>query len=179
MTFERHTRRASLHRNHTVFQTRLARCRDNAKLHIAPPAWQRQPSHLHPRRRNGRSSCPRRASPTCLSRQRRLRSGAVWLGYDPVDRRYADEPFAEHIKSLLQAARDKATDGYTRLISSIRNEENVSDRIYKQGEGVRSTDGMTYLCLQCPNVSKGRERHRKDHIFCMTQAPYNTAFGRC
>ena len=72
----------------------------------------------------------------------------------------------EHIKGLLQAARDKATDGYTRIINAIRNEDNVSCRVYKNGEAVRSTDGTTYLCLQCPNVARGRERHRKDHVFC-------------
>jgi hypothetical protein len=31
---------------------------------------------------------------------------------------------------------------------------------------MRLAADVTYLCIQCPGVSKTRERHRKDHPFC-------------
>ena len=101
----------------------------------------------------------------CPFRRHRRVLDAVWL-HTTVGYQGNADGAAEHIKGLLQAARDKASDGYTRLINSIRSDDNVSCRVYKHGENVKSTDGTTYLCLQCPNVSKSREKHRKDHHFC-------------
>ena len=72
----------------------------------------------------------------------------------------------EHIKELLQQARDKATANYGRLVQAIREDSNVSGCTYKIGEKARATGETTYLCLQCSNVSKTRERHRKEHPFC-------------
>ena len=72
---------------------------------------------------------------------------------------------AAHIKNLLQAARQPATDGYTRIVQSLQKEGNVGLRTYKSGTGAETTSQTTYLCLQCPNVSNSRERHRKDHAF--------------
>lgn len=74
--------------------------------------------------------------------------------------------FAEHIRGLLQAARQQATEGYTRLVQSLQKEDNVSGRTYKNGSGADTVTGTTYLCLQCPNVSSSRERHHKNHAFC-------------
>ncbi|TKA62531.1 hypothetical protein B0A55_12162 [Friedmanniomyces simplex] len=73
----------------------------------------------------------------------------------------------QHIKSLLTVARQKATDGYTRLIQSLRKEEGWSDRTHMSGGGAKTTTSTTYLCLQCPTVSSTRERHRKDHVFAV------------
>ncbi|KAK4549071.1 hypothetical protein LTR36_007527 [Oleoguttula mirabilis] len=70
-----------------------------------------------------------------------------------------------HIKSLLQAARQQATDGYSRIIQALQKDGNVSGRTYKSGAIVETSAHATYLCLQCPNVSSSRERHRKDHAF--------------
>lgn len=41
----------------------------------------------------------------------------------------------------------------------------MSGRMHKQGGGVNATSKSTYLCLQCPNVTTGNERHRKEHGF--------------
>ncbi|KAK4496938.1 hypothetical protein PRZ48_011387 [Zasmidium cellare] len=70
-----------------------------------------------------------------------------------------------HVKNLLNSARQQAIDGYTRVINSLRKEGNVSNRIYKSAAGPASTIQTTLLCLQCPNVSTSRERHRKEHGF--------------
>ncbi|KAK0274342.1 hypothetical protein LTR57_023826 [Friedmanniomyces endolithicus] len=80
-----------------------------------------------------------------------------------------------HIKGLLTIARQQATDGYTRLIQSLRKEDDVSDRTYLvSGVGAKTTTTTpttttctTYLCLQCPTVSSTRQRHRKDHVFAV------------
>lgn len=74
---------------------------------------------------------------------------------------------AAHIKNLLQAARQPATDGYTRIVQSLQKEGNVGLRTHKNASGAvaETTSQTTYLCLQCPNVSNSRERHRKDHAF--------------
>ncbi|TKA75284.1 hypothetical protein B0A55_05074 [Friedmanniomyces simplex] len=73
----------------------------------------------------------------------------------------------QHIKGLLTVARQQATDGYTRLIQSLRKEEGWSDRTHVSGGGAKTTTSTTYLCLQCPTVSSTRERHRKDHVFAV------------
>jgi ubiquitin carboxyl-terminal hydrolase 22/27/51 len=72
----------------------------------------------------------------------------------------------EHIKDLLSQAREKATGEYARLLRCIRDEDNLSGQIYKSGNTAVITNEATYLCIQCPAVSKTRERHRKDHPFC-------------
>ncbi|KAK0336639.1 hypothetical protein LTR59_001713 [Friedmanniomyces endolithicus] len=80
-----------------------------------------------------------------------------------------------HIKGLLTIARQQATDGYTRLIQSLRKEDDVSDRTYLvSGVGAKTatttattTTCTTYLCLQCPTVGSTRQRHRKDHVFAV------------
>ena len=72
----------------------------------------------------------------------------------------------EHIKNLLESARQPATDGYTRLIQSLHNDSNVSGHIHKSSNGTSTTSRTTYLCLQCPTVSASGERHRKEHAFC-------------
>jgi ubiquitin carboxyl-terminal hydrolase 22/27/51 len=76
----------------------------------------------------------------------------------------ADEE-TEHIKDFLSKARDQAVSEYTRILKVIRDEQNVQRQIYKQGDVVKSTNEGTYLCIQCPNVGKTREKHRKDHPF--------------
>lgn len=74
----------------------------------------------------------------------------------------------EHIQGLLVNARDKATEGYTRLVGALLKDggRGMSDRVYKNGDKIRSSGQTTYLCLQCPNVSTSRERHKKEHAFC-------------
>lgn len=71
----------------------------------------------------------------------------------------------QHIKGLLQTNRDKAVDEYTKILKSLRHDGNASAQIYKSGDITKATSDATYLCLQCTNVCKARERHRKDHIF--------------
>ena len=71
----------------------------------------------------------------------------------------------EHITGLLNVARDKATAEYTRLVQSLRKEGGVSGRLRKSGETATTTAEATFLCLQCPSVTKVRERHRKEHAF--------------
>ncbi|KAM0716984.1 hypothetical protein Q7P37_006836 [Cladosporium fusiforme] len=71
----------------------------------------------------------------------------------------------QHIKNLLNSARQPATDGYTRLIQSLHNDSNISGNIHKSSNGANATSRTTYLCLQCPNVSINGERHRKEHAF--------------
>ncbi|KAK5126297.1 hypothetical protein LTR85_010533 [Meristemomyces frigidus] len=73
--------------------------------------------------------------------------------------------YGSHIKSLLQAARQQATDGYSRIIQALRKDGNVGARTHKSGAVAETSAQTTYLCLQCPNVSSSRERHRKDHPF--------------
>ncbi|KAK4898138.1 hypothetical protein LTR27_004145 [Elasticomyces elasticus] len=73
----------------------------------------------------------------------------------------------QHIKGLLTAARQQATDGYTRLIQSLRKEEGMSDRTHTSSNGAKTITSTTYLCLQCPTVSSTRDRHRKDHVFAV------------
>lgn len=73
-----------------------------------------------------------------------------------------------HIKALLQVARPQATDGYTRIVQTLQKEGNVGGHIHKSGgagPAAETSAHTTYLCLQCPNVSSSRERHRKDHPF--------------
>jgi ubiquitin carboxyl-terminal hydrolase 22/27/51 len=72
----------------------------------------------------------------------------------------------EHIQNLLKNAGDKAAENYARMMRAIREESNVSANVYKNGEGARATGDISYLCFQCPNVSKKKQAHRKDHIFC-------------
>ncbi|KAK5716613.1 hypothetical protein LTR15_009505 [Elasticomyces elasticus] len=73
----------------------------------------------------------------------------------------------QHIKGLLTAARQQATDGYTRVIQSLRKEEGMSDRTHTSSGGAKTITSTTYLCLQCPTVSSTRDRHRKDHVFAV------------
>ncbi|KAK5173072.1 uncharacterized protein LTR77_003194 [Saxophila tyrrhenica] len=73
----------------------------------------------------------------------------------------------KHIKDFLTHARDKATEEYTRLIRSIRQEGNVSGSIYKSGSTPQVSPETTYMCIQCSAVTKARERHRKDHPFAV------------
>ncbi|TKA32167.1 hypothetical protein B0A50_01415 [Salinomyces thailandicus] len=75
-----------------------------------------------------------------------------------------------HIKALLQAARDRATEGYARIVRSIHapphSPSNLTTRTHKTASNTIETTGeATYLCLQCSNVSNTREKHRKDHPF--------------
>lgn len=72
----------------------------------------------------------------------------------------------EHIKSLLQQARQKATDGYTRLISALQKEGSVAGVLHNTVDGAVSSGQVVYLCLQCSHVSGSKERHRKEHVFC-------------
>lgn len=74
--------------------------------------------------------------------------------------------WSEHIQNLLKNAGEKATDNYGRMMKAIRDQNNTSVNVYKLGEGAKATGDVTYLCFQCPNVSKKRQAHRKDHIFC-------------
>ncbi|GAB7361227.1 hypothetical protein MBLNU230_g1289t1 [Neophaeotheca triangularis] len=69
-----------------------------------------------------------------------------------------------HIKSLLGSARKPALEGYTKIITTIK-EGGVATRIHKNGNGTSATATVTYLCLQCPNVSSSREQHSKKHLF--------------
>ncbi|EMC99959.1 hypothetical protein BAUCODRAFT_63002 [Baudoinia panamericana UAMH 10762] len=71
----------------------------------------------------------------------------------------------QHIKRLLQAARTQATEGYARIIQALGKDDNSCDRTHKSGAGTDTIVGVTYLCLQCPSIGVGRERHRKDHAF--------------
>jgi hypothetical protein len=89
-----------------------------------------------------------------------VQMATVTLCYAQLTRR------PEHIKNLLESARQPATDGYTRLIQSLHNDSNVSGHIHKSGNGTSTTSRTTYLCLQCPAVSGSGERHRKEHAFC-------------
>ena len=73
---------------------------------------------------------------------------------------------AEHIQNLLKNAGEKATDNYGRMMKAIRDVNNVSGNVCKSGESAKATGDVSYLCFQCPNVSKKRQAHRKDHIFC-------------
>ena len=61
----------------------------------------------------------------------------------------ANSCLPEHIKDLLKLAREKATDNYGRIIQTVRDDSNVSDRIYKSGEKAIATGETNYLCLQC------------------------------
>ncbi|GAB1739930.1 hypothetical protein NU219Hw_g4861t1 [Hortaea werneckii] len=72
-----------------------------------------------------------------------------------------------HVKALLQAARDRATENYSRVIRCIQSpsSQNLSTRTHKTTNASETTGQATYLCLQCSNVSNTRERHRKDHPF--------------
>lgn len=72
----------------------------------------------------------------------------------------------EHIQSLLKNAGDKPTEYYARIMRIIREVSNVSGNVYKNGDSAKATSDVSYLCLQCSNVSKKRLAHRKDHIFC-------------
>ncbi|KAF2769110.1 cysteine proteinase [Teratosphaeria nubilosa] len=72
-----------------------------------------------------------------------------------------------HVKALLTAARGPATEGYTRVIESLRRESNVCGKTHKTGTGADTTGKTTYICLQCSTVSNVRERHRKDHPFAI------------
>ncbi|KAK3115427.1 hypothetical protein LTR53_005229 [Teratosphaeriaceae sp. CCFEE 6253] len=74
----------------------------------------------------------------------------------------------QHVKSLLDVARHPATEGYTRIVRSLQNEEDSSNRTHtSSSNGPMTSTSTTYLCLQCPNVSNLRERHRKDHPFAV------------
>ena len=73
-----------------------------------------------------------------------------------------------HIKALLAAVRPLAVDHYTKIISSIHSDNGFTTRFPKtaaSGAPPANTAKVTYLCLQCPDVSAVRERHRKDHPF--------------
>ncbi|EGP83308.1 uncharacterized protein MYCGRDRAFT_50123 [Zymoseptoria tritici IPO323] len=74
---------------------------------------------------------------------------------------------AAHIKNLLAAAGDKAIDGYTKLITTLQKEGNVTDRITKGPSGISTCGHVTYLCLQCPTVSASKEKHRPGHNFAV------------
>lgn len=71
-----------------------------------------------------------------------------------------------HIKNLLSSARPQATEGYTKLIGTLQKEGSLADRIYKSAGGPAACGHVTYLCLQCPNVSSSREKHNPNHKFC-------------
>ncbi|KAK5159318.1 hypothetical protein LTS14_002460 [Recurvomyces mirabilis] len=73
----------------------------------------------------------------------------------------------QHVKALLQAARQPATDGYSRIFQTLQREDGCGGRTYKSSNGGSTTIGTTYLCLQCPTVSSSRERHKKDHAFAV------------
>ncbi len=78
----------------------------------------------------------------------------------------------EHVKELLTVKGDRAIEEYSRLMRCIRQEDNISAYVYKTADGGRVAIEPTYLCVQCPVVSKTRERHRKDHPFGQYIAPY-------
>ncbi|SMQ55168.1 unnamed protein product [Zymoseptoria tritici ST99CH_1A5] len=84
-------------------------------------------------------------------------------GNVPVQRVYG----CPHIKNLLAAAGDKAIDGYTKLITTLQKEGNVTDRITKGPSGISTCGHVTYLCLQCPTVSASKEKHRPGHNFAV------------
>lgn len=87
------------------------------------------------------------------------------MSWRPCDRIVRLTTFPEHIKNLLEGAREKATDGYTRLIQSLHNDSNISGNIHKHSNGASTTSKTTYLCLQCPTVSATAEKHKKEHAF--------------
>ncbi|KAK5108643.1 hypothetical protein LTR62_008134 [Meristemomyces frigidus] len=70
----------------------------------------------------------------------------------------------QHVKGLLQAARQQAIDGYNR---TLREKDGLGARTYKSSNGPTTTTAITYLCLQCPSVSISRERHTKGHAFAV------------
>jgi hypothetical protein len=74
--------------------------------------------------------------------------------------------YTEHIQNLLKNAGEKATDNYGRIMKVVRDSNNISGNVYKNGEGAKATGDVSYLCFQCPNVTNKRQAHRKDHIFC-------------
>ena len=73
-----------------------------------------------------------------------------------------------HVKDLFVSARKQAIDGYTKLIQTLRKDAHLSDRVYKAatGSSLIASSQITFLCLQCPNVSVSRQQHRKEHKFC-------------
>ncbi|KAI5361619.1 Putative Zinc finger, RING/FYVE/PHD-type, ubiquitin specific protease [Septoria linicola] len=75
-----------------------------------------------------------------------------------------------HTKLLLTSARQGAITGYQKAVTSLQKEENISWALYKGANGAAVTGQVTYLCLQCPNVSASREPHRKDHGFAVESA---------
>ncbi|GIZ38394.1 hypothetical protein CKM354_000181200 [Cercospora kikuchii] len=75
-----------------------------------------------------------------------------------------------HTKSLLTSARQGAITGYQKAITSLQKEDNLSWALYKGANGPAVTGAVTYLCLQCPNVSVTRDPHRKDHLFAVESA---------
>ncbi|KAF1824961.1 cysteine proteinase [Dissoconium aciculare CBS 342.82] len=81
-----------------------------------------------------------------------------------------------HIKNLLQQARTQAVDGYTKVITSLQKEGNLSDRIHKSGAAPTTSARGTFLCLQCPYVSNVREKHHKSHGFSVDSS---TGFIYC
>jgi hypothetical protein len=70
------------------------------------------------------------------------------------------------MQKLLENAREKATENYTRMMRVVRDENNLAANIYKSGETAKATTELSYLCFNCPVVSKKRQAHRKDHMFC-------------
>lgn len=82
-----------------------------------------------------------------------------------------------HVKNLLQSARKPAVEGYTKIVTRIK-EGGIATRVYKSSNGTVATTGVTWLCLQCPNVSGSREQHNKKHAFCELNAPHAPATMR-
>lgn len=78
----------------------------------------------------------------------------------------ADGHSTEHTRQILKQAQQQVIDKYTQIVEVLRDPYDLVHRTYKNKDGTTGvTTGITYLCLQCPNVSISRERHRKDHSF--------------
>nr|POF15052.1 isoform 2 of ubiquitin carboxyl-terminal hydrolase 22 [Quercus suber] len=71
----------------------------------------------------------------------------------------------EHVKSLFHQVRQKAIDGYTRVITALQKDGSMAGVLHNMGEGAVTAGQVGYLCLQCTHVSCGKDRHRKDHVF--------------
>ena len=77
------------------------------------------------------------------------------------------------MQKLLENAREKATENYSRMMKVIRDDNNLAASVYKSGESARATTELSYMCFNCPVVSKKRQAHRKDHMFCECAPTHN------
>ncbi|KAK5008781.1 hypothetical protein LTR28_003514 [Elasticomyces elasticus] len=80
----------------------------------------------------------------------------------------AHSPFGcEHVKDLLQNARDQATQQYALIIQALHDKTALLSHYQKSAAGSVPSLKPSYLCLQCPSVSapEQRDKHKKDHTF--------------